>query len=93
MAEKQPGRIANGDTLEGACDHYHRFDEDFALMASLGIRHYRLSISWPRLFPQGDGELNPAGLAFYRRLLESLHRHGITPWVTLFHWDLPQALE
>jgi beta-glucosidase len=90
---QQPGRIANGDTLEGACDHYHRFDEDFALMASLGIRHYRLSISWPRLFPQGDGELNPAGLAFYRRLLESLHRHGITPWVTLFHWDLPQALE
>lgn len=90
---RQPGKVAHGDTLEQACDHYNRFDEDFALMASLGIRHYRLSIAWPRLFPQGDGPLNPAGLDFYRRLLQSAHRHGITPWVTLFHWDLPQALE
>lgn len=88
-----PGKVANGDTLDTACDHYHRFDEDFALMASLGIQHYRLSIAWPRIYPQGDGPLNPAGLDFYRRLLASMARHGITPWVTLFHWDLPQALE
>jgi beta-glucosidase len=88
-----PGKVADGDNLDVACDHYHRFDEDFALMASLGVRHYRLSISWPRIYPKGDGELNRAGVDFYHRLLESLGRHGITPWVTLFHWDLPQALE
>jgi beta-glucosidase len=88
-----PGKVHDGDTLDVACDHYHRFDEDFALMASLGIRNYRLSLAWPRIYPQGDGPLNPAGLAFYHRLFESMARHGITPWVTLFHWDLPQALE
>ena len=88
-----PGNVAGGDTLDVACDHYHRFDEDFALMASLGVRHYRLSIAWPRIYPQGDGPLNRAGLDFYHRLLASMARHGITPWVTLFHWDLPQALE
>lgn len=90
---RQPGKVANGDTLDTACDHYHRFDEDFALMASLGVKHYRLSIAWPRIFPQGSGAVNEAGIAFYQRLLASLERHGITPWVTLFHWDLPQALE
>lgn len=88
-----PGRVSGGDTLDVACDHYHRFDEDFALMASLGVKHYRLSISWPRIYPQGDGPLNQPGLDFYHRLLASMARHGITPWVTLFHWDLPQALE
>lgn len=88
-----PGKVHGGDTLDVACDHYHRFDEDFALMASLGVKHYRLSLSWPRIFPNGDGELNPAGLDFYRRLLASMKKHGIAPWVTLFHWDLPQALE
>ena len=90
---RTPGKVAGGDTLDVACDHYNRFDEDFALMASLGIRHYRLSIAWPRIYPQGDGEVNPAGLDFYRRLFDSMARHGIVPWVTLFHWDLPQALE
>jgi beta-glucosidase len=88
-----PGKVAHGDNLDVACDHYHRFDEDFALMASLGVKHYRLSIAWPRIYPKGDGPVNPAGLDFYRRLLASMARHGITPWVTLFHWDLPQALE
>ena len=88
-----PGKVAGGDTLDVACDHYHRFDEDFALMASLGVKHYRLSIAWPRIYPQGDGPVNQAGLDFYQRLLASMARHGITPWVTLFHWDLPQALE
>ena len=88
-----PGKVLHGDTLDTACDHYHRFDEDFALMASLGVKHYRLSIAWPRIYPQGDGELNQKGLDFYHRLFASMARHGITPWVTLFHWDLPQALE
>ncbi len=88
-----PGKVANGDTLDIAVDHYHRFDEDFALMASLGVKNYRLSIAWPRIYPDGDGALNQAGIDFYKRVLESMARHGITPWVTLFHWDLPQALE
>lgn len=88
-----PGKVARGDTLDVACDHYHRFDEDFALMARLGVKHYRLSIAWPRIFPQGDGPVNPAGVDFYHRLFASMTEHGITPWVTMFHWDLPQALE
>jgi len=88
-----PGKVAGGDNLDVACDHYHRFDEDFALMQSLGVKHYRLSIAWPRIYPQGDGPVNPAGIDFYRRLLASMAKHGITPWITLFHWDLPQALE
>ena len=88
-----PGKTHNGDTLDVACDHYHRFAEDFALMRSLGIRNYRLSIAWPRIFPQGDGAVNRAGLDFYRRLFAAMKAHGLTPWVTLFHWDLPQALE
>ncbi|MFG6468439.1 GH1 family beta-glucosidase [Roseateles sp. BYS87W] len=90
---RQPGKVHDGDTLDVACDHYHRFDEDFALMASLGVKHYRLSLAWPRIYPNGDGELNPAGLDFYHRLFASMKRHGITPWVTMFHWDLPQSLE
>jgi len=88
-----PGKVHDGDTLDIACDHYHRYDEDFALMASLGVRDYRLSLAWPRIFPNGDGELNQAGLDHYHRLFASMRRHGITPWVTMFHWDLPQALE
>jgi beta-glucosidase len=67
--------------------------EDFALMRSLGIRNYRLSIAWPSIYPKGDGALNQAGLDFYHRLFDSMAKNGITPWVTLFHWDLPQALE
>lgn len=90
---RQPGRVARGDTPEVACDHYHRFEEDFALMRTLGFRHYRLSLAWPRIFPAGDGAVNPAGLAFYHRVFAALRAAGITPWVTLFHWDLPQALE
>jgi beta-glucosidase len=88
-----PGKVHNGDTLDVACNHYHRYDEDFALMKSLGIRHYRLSIAWPRIYPTGDGALNRDGIAFYQRLFDSMLAHGITPWVTLFHWDLPQALD
>ncbi|HVT74714.1 MAG TPA: GH1 family beta-glucosidase [Lacunisphaera sp.] len=88
-----PGRTHNGDTLDVACDHYRRYPEDIALMRSLGVKHYRLSLAWPRIYPQGDGPLNQAGLDFYHRLFDALLEAGITPWVTLFHWDLPQALE
>lgn len=90
---RRPGAIHDGDTLEVACDHYHRYAEDFALMRSMGVRHYRLSLAWPRIFPDGDGALNQAGLDFYHRLFDAMAAAGITPWVTLFHWDLPQALE
>ncbi len=88
-----PGKVHNGDTLDVACDHYHRFREDFALMRELGVKNYRLSLAWPRIFPQGDGPLNQAGLDFYHRLFDAMAEFGITPWVTMFHWDLPQSLE
>jgi beta-glucosidase len=88
-----PGKVLNGDTLDVACDHYHLFAADFALMRELGVKNYRLSLAWPRIFPNGDGPLNQAGLDFYHRLFDSLAEHGITPWVTMFHWDMPQSLE
>lgn len=90
---RRPGAVADGDTLDQACDHYHRYATDFALMRKLGIRHYRLSLAWPRIFPNGDGAINRRGIDYYHRLIDSLLAHGITPWVTMFHWDLPQALE
>lgn len=90
---RQPGRIANGDTPEVACDHYHRYEDDFALMQQLGVRNYRLSIAWTRIFPAGRGARNPKGIDFYHRLIDAMLARGITPWVTMFHWDLPQALE
>jgi beta-glucosidase len=88
-----PGNVLQGDTLDVACDHYHRYRQDFKLMRSLGIKNYRLSIAWPRIYPQGSGELNPKGITFYQKLIDAMVAEGITPWVTLFHWDLPQALE
>jgi beta-glucosidase len=88
-----PGKIANGDTGDVADDHYHRYEEDVALLADLGASHYRFSLAWPRLQPSGRGPLNPAGVAFYDRLLDALLAKGVQPWVTLYHWDLPQVLE
>jgi beta-glucosidase len=88
-----PGRVAGGDTGDVAADHYHRYREDVRLMAELGLSAYRFSVSWPRVQPDGRGPLNPAGLDFYRRLVDELLAHGITPWLTLYHWDLPQSLE
>jgi beta-glucosidase len=88
-----PGRVANGETGDVACDHYHRYSEDLDLMAGLGIRLYRFSIAWPRLFPNGKGVPNQAGIDFYRRLGEGLRERGITPMATLYHWDLPQAIQ
>ncbi|HPA19777.1 MAG TPA: GH1 family beta-glucosidase [Verrucomicrobiae bacterium] len=90
---RMPGRVRGGDSGDVACDHYHRFQDDVRLMAELGIRHYRFSISWPRVIPEGRGPVNERGLDFYRRLADALLRHGITPHATLFHWDSPQALE
>lgn len=88
-----PGKTANGDTGDTACDHYHRVEEDIQLMASLGVQAYRFSIAWPRILPDGGGAVNERGLAFYDRLVDRLCEAGITPFVTLYHWDLPQALE
>ncbi len=89
----QPGRIEAGDTGEVACDHYHRVQGDVALMRRLGLQGYRFSVSWPRVLPQGRGAANPAGLDFYDRLVDGLLAAGIEPNLTLYHWDLPQALE
>ena len=89
---KVPGRIADGSTGERACDHFHLFREDVALMADLGIPCYRFSLSWPRLLPDGRGRLSPDGAAFYDRLIDALLEKGIRPFVTLFHWDYPCAL-
>lgn len=88
-----PGRIDNGDTGDVACDHYHRWQEDVRLMKEIGLRAYRFSISWPRVLRDGLGPLNPAGMDFYDRLVDALLEAGIQPWVTLYHWDLPQRLE
>jgi beta-glucosidase len=88
-----PGRVVGGDTGDVAVDHYHRYRDDVALMARLGLQSYRFSVSWPRVQPDGRGPANPAGLDFYRRLVDELLDHGVQPWITLYHWDLPQALE
>ena len=88
-----PGAIVNGDTGVVACDSYHRFGDDVRLMRDLGIGAYRFSISWPRVVPDGRGRVNPAGLDFYDRMVDELLASGIEPFVTLYHWDLPQALE
>ena len=88
-----PGAISDGTNGDRADDHYHRYADDIALMASLGFNAYRFSLAWPRIVPAGTGEVNQAGLDFYRRIAETCHEHGITPWATLYHWDLPQPLE
>jgi beta-galactosidase len=88
-----PGAISDGSNGDVADDHYHRYAEDIALLASLGMNAYRFSIAWPRIQPSGMGPANQAGLDFYRRVAETCHEHGITPYATLYHWDLPQPLE
>ena len=90
---RTPGRVAKGETGDVACDHYHRWPEDLDLIADLGVDAYRLSIAWPRIRPTGSGPVEQRGLDFYRRLLDGLRSRNITPYVTLYHWDLPQALE
>jgi beta-glucosidase len=88
-----PDRVRGGDTADVACDHVHRYREDVALMAELGLSAYRFSVSWPRVLPAGTGHVNRPGLDFYDRLVDELLAHGIAPFATLYHWDLPQALE
>jgi len=88
-----PGRVAGGDNGDIACDHYHRYADDVRLMGDLGVDSYRFSVAWPRIQPDGTGPANAEGLAFYDRLVDSLLEQGIAPALTLYHWDLPQALE
>ncbi|MDX3484630.1 MULTISPECIES: GH1 family beta-glucosidase [Streptomyces] len=88
-----PGTIDGGDTGDVACDHYHRVPEDIGLIKQLGADAYRFSVAWPRVVPGGDGPVNKAGLDFYDRLVDGLLEAGVTPFATLYHWDLPQALQ
>lgn len=88
-----PGATVHGDTGDIACEHYHRWEEDLDLVRGLGLSAYRMSLSWSRLQPDGQGRLNPAGVDFYRRLLARLRELDVRPFVTLYHWDMPQALE
>ncbi|MGF1473839.1 MAG: GH1 family beta-glucosidase [Rubrobacteraceae bacterium] len=88
-----PGKVLHGDTGDVACDQYHRLEEDLDLMSELGIQAYRFSVAWPRVQPEGSGPPNQAGLDYYRRLVEGLWERSIEPALTLYHWDLPQALE
>ncbi|MGY4481099.1 beta-glucosidase/6-phospho-beta-glucosidase/beta-galactosidase [Bradyrhizobium sp. LM3.2] len=88
-----PGKIEDGSTGDRANEHYHRYKEDIALIKELGCKAYRFSVAWPRVFPDGDGQPNPKGLDFYNRLVDELLKNGIEPWLTLYHWDLPQSLQ
>ena len=90
---RTPGMVEGGENGDVACDHYHRMPQDVALIASLGVDTYRFSVSWPRVQPGGRGPANAPGLAFYDRLVDELLGAGVDPWVTLYHWDLPQELE
>lgn len=89
---KLPGKTFQGSNGDVAVDHYHRYQEDIALMAELGLKAYRFSVSWPRIYPHGNGKVNAAGLQFYHNLIDALRAHGIEPILTLYHWDVPQAL-
>ena len=88
-----PGNVAGGDTGDIACDHYHRYKEDVALMKEMGMTAYRFSVAWPRVIPDGRGAINEKGLEFYENLVDELLKAGIAPMLTLYHWDLPQALQ
>ena len=88
-----PGKVVNGDTGDVACDHYYRFRDDVQLMADMGLPAYRFSLSWPRIQPLGYGDVNAEGILFYSHLIDELLEKGITPWATLYHWDLPLALQ
>ena len=87
-----PGRVANGDTGDVACDSYHRYAEDTQLLKTLGVAAYRMSLAWSRIFPEGAARRTSSGVDHYKRVVDDLLENGITPYVTLFHWDLPQAL-
>ena len=88
-----PGRILHGDNGDMACDCYHRVQEDIAFLKELGVKAYRFSIAWSRIFPRGYGDVSKEGLSYYRELIDGLNEAGIVPYVTLYHWDLPQKLQ
>ncbi|MBY6274356.1 MAG: aryl-phospho-beta-D-glucosidase, partial [Bacillaceae bacterium] len=88
-----PGKTFKGTTGDVAVDHYHRYKEDIALMAEMGLKAYRFSVAWTRIFPNGHGEVNQKGLDFYNRLIDELLKHNIEPILTIYHWDLPQAFQ
>src|SRR5215469_18294248 len=88
-----PGKIADNTNADRANDHYHRYKDDVRLIKDLGVKAYRFSIAWPRVFPDGVGAPNPKGLDFYNRLVDELLANGIEPYATLYHWDLPQTLQ
>src|SRR3954471_3515610 len=90
---RRPGAIAMDHNGDRSCDHYHRYKDDVAMMKDLGIKAYRFSVSWPRIFPTNSTSANGKGLDFYQRLIDELRNAGIQPWMTLFHWDLPQWCE
>ncbi|MCR3754067.1 GH1 family beta-glucosidase [Lentzea californiensis] len=90
---RRPGAVENGETGDVACDHYHRMPSDVEMIARLGVDKYRFSVSWPRIQPGGRGPVNPKGIDFYSRLVDELLDKGVDPWLTLYHWDLPQELE
>jgi len=90
---RTPGKVLNGDTGDRSTDHYHRWRDDIRMMRDLGMQAYRFSVAWPRILPQGDGAVNEAGLAFYDQLVDALLEAGLTPFLTLYHWDLPQTLQ
>jgi beta-glucosidase len=90
---RTPGKVYGGENGDVACDQYHRYPEDVALMAELGFKSYRFSIAWPRIIPTGTGKVNPEGIAYYRALCAELHKHGISACATIYHWDLPQILQ
>jgi len=92
MMARWEGKIWNGDTPEPACDQYHRYPEDARIMREIGIKCYRMSVAWPRVFPEGIGAVNEKGLAFYDRFIDTLLENGVEPWVSLYHWDYPYAL-
>ena len=88
-----PGKTRNGENGDPGCDHYNRWESDLDLIKDMGLEAYRFSVAWPRVIPNGRGQVNEQGMAFYERLVDGLLERGITPWLTLYHWDLPQALE
>jgi beta-glucosidase len=90
---RRPGNVYGGENGDIACDQYHRYPEDIALMAELGFKSYRFSIAWSRILPGGTGKVNPEGVAYYRALCAELHKHGLSACATLYHWDLPQVLQ
>ena len=87
-----PGKTYKATTGDVAVDHYHRYKEDIALMAEMGLKTYRFSVSWARIYPEGRGEVNPKGIEFYENIIDECLKYGIEPMVTIYHWELPQAL-